>query len=43
MKKNGIVFETEPRPLVPPSPSSVKISFIPGPDSVRIEVVEPPK
>jgi catechol 2,3-dioxygenase-like lactoylglutathione lyase family enzyme len=43
IKGKGVVFETEPRPLTPPSPSSVKISFVPGPDSVRIEVVEPPK
>ena len=43
IKGKGVTFETEPRPLVPPSPSSVKISFVPGPDGVRIEVVEPPK
>ena len=43
MKGKGIVFDTEPRPLTPPSPSSVKISFVMGPDAVRIEVVEPPK
>lgn len=43
MKGKGITFDTEPRPLTPPSPSSVKISFITGPDAVRIEVVEPPK
>ena len=43
IKAKGVVFETEPRPLTPPSPSSVKISFVNGPDSVRIEVVEPPK
>jgi hypothetical protein len=38
-----VTFDTEPRPLTPPSPSSVKISFVTGPDAVRIEVVEPPK
>jgi catechol 2,3-dioxygenase-like lactoylglutathione lyase family enzyme len=43
IKGKGVAFETEPRPLTPPSPSSVKISFITGPDNVRIEVVEPPK
>jgi catechol 2,3-dioxygenase-like lactoylglutathione lyase family enzyme len=43
LKGKGVVFDTEPRPLTPPSPSSVKISFVKGPDTVRIEVVEPPK
>ncbi len=43
IKQKGVAFQTEPRPLTPPSPSAVKISFITGPDSVRIEVVEPPK
>jgi catechol 2,3-dioxygenase-like lactoylglutathione lyase family enzyme len=43
IKGKGVAFETEPRPLTPPSPSAVKISFITGPDNVRIEVVEPPK
>jgi catechol 2,3-dioxygenase-like lactoylglutathione lyase family enzyme len=43
IKSKGVTFDTEPRPLTPPSPSSVKISFVTGPDNVRIEVVEPPK
>jgi predicted enzyme related to lactoylglutathione lyase len=43
IKKKGVAFQTEPRALKPPTPSSVKISFITGPDNVRIEVVEPPK
>ena len=43
IKAKGVAFETEPRPLTPPSPSAVKVSFIAGPDAVRIEVVEPPK
>jgi lactoylglutathione lyase len=43
IKKKGVTFQTEPRALTPPSPSAVKISFITGPDGVRIEVVEPPK
>jgi predicted enzyme related to lactoylglutathione lyase len=43
IKAKGITFDTEPRALTPPSPSSVKISFVIGPDNVRIEVVEPPK
>ena len=43
IKKKGVTFQTEPRALTPPSPSALKISFITGPDGVRIEVVEPPK
>ena len=43
IKGKGVTFDTEPRPLTPPSPSSVKISFVTGPDNVRIEIVEPPK
>ena len=43
IKQKGVTFQTEPRALTPPSPSSVKISFITGPEGVRIEVVEPPK
>jgi len=43
IKAKGVPFDTEPRPLTPPSPSSVKISFVTGPETVRIEVVEPPK
>jgi catechol 2,3-dioxygenase-like lactoylglutathione lyase family enzyme len=43
IKAKGVTFDTEPRALTPPSPSSVKISFVMGPDTVRIEVVEPPK
>jgi lactoylglutathione lyase len=43
IKQKGVTFTTEPRALNPPTPSSVKVSFITGPDNVRIEVVEPPK
>jgi catechol 2,3-dioxygenase-like lactoylglutathione lyase family enzyme len=43
IKQKGVAFQTEPRALTPPSPSAAKISFITGPDAVRIEVVEPPK
>jgi lactoylglutathione lyase len=43
IKQKGVTFQTEPRALNPPTPSSVKVSFITGPDGVRIEVVEPPK
>jgi len=42
IKQKGVAFQTEPRALVPPSPSATKVSFIIGPDSVRVEVVEPP-
>jgi catechol 2,3-dioxygenase-like lactoylglutathione lyase family enzyme len=43
IKQKGVTFQTEPRALTPPSPSAAKVSFIIGPDNVRIEVVEPPK
>jgi len=43
IKQKGVVFQTEPRDLTPPSQTSARISFITGPDAVRIEVVEPPK
>ena len=43
IKQKGIAFQTEPRDLTPPSQTSVRISFITGPDAVRIEVVQPPK
>jgi catechol 2,3-dioxygenase-like lactoylglutathione lyase family enzyme len=41
MKQKGVQFQQEPHPIT--SPSSAKISFVAGPDSVRIEVVEPVK
>jgi lactoylglutathione lyase len=43
IKGKGVAFQTEPRDLTPPSPTAARISFITGPDGVRIEVVEPPK
>jgi lactoylglutathione lyase len=43
IKQKGMTFQTEPRALTPPSPSAAKISFLIGPDTVRIEIVEPPK
>jgi len=42
IKGKGVTFQTEPRVLTPPSPSAVKVSFIVGPDNVRIEAVQPP-
>ena len=42
IKGKGVTFQTEPRVLVPPSSSAAKVSFIIGPDNVRIEAVEPP-
>ena len=43
IRQKGVSFQTEPRTLPKPSPSHAKISFIIGPDNVRMEVVEPPK
>jgi hypothetical protein len=43
IRQKGVSFQTEPRALTNPSPSHAKISFIIGPDNVRMEVVEPPK
>jgi lactoylglutathione lyase len=40
IKQKGITFDQEPRAIDGPT-SSAKISFINGPDAVRIEVVEP--
>ena len=42
IKQKGITFDQEPRAIDGPT-SSAKISFINGPDAVRIEVVEPRK
>ena len=41
MKKKGVVFQTEPRPFTNASGQNMKISFVIGPDGVRIEVVQP--
>ena len=41
MKKKGIVFQTEPRPFTNAAGQNMKISFVVGPDDVRIEVVQP--
>jgi catechol 2,3-dioxygenase-like lactoylglutathione lyase family enzyme len=41
MKKKGVVFQTEPRPFTNAAGQNMKISFVVGPDNVRIEVVQP--
>jgi catechol 2,3-dioxygenase-like lactoylglutathione lyase family enzyme/predicted enzyme related to lactoylglutathione lyase len=41
MKKKGIVFQAEPRPFTNAAGQNMKISFVVGPDDVRIEVVQP--
>jgi hypothetical protein len=39
MKKKGVAFQTEPRPFTNAAGQNMKISFVVGPDDVRIEVV----
>ena len=41
IKKKGVVFQTEPRPFTNAAGQNMKISFVVGPDEVRIEVVQP--
>jgi len=41
IKKKGVQFQTEPRPFKNAMGENMKISFIVGPDNVRIEVVQP--
>ena len=41
MKKKGVVFQTEPRAFTNAAGQNMKISFVVGPDGVRIEVVQP--
>jgi predicted enzyme related to lactoylglutathione lyase len=41
MKKKGVMFQTEPRPFTNAAGQNMKISFVVGPDDVRIEVVQP--
>ena len=41
IKSKGIEFQLEPRPYTNPLGQEMKISFIEGPDGVRIEVVQP--
>jgi predicted enzyme related to lactoylglutathione lyase len=41
IKKKGVTFQAEPRPFTNAAGQNMKISFIVGPDDVRIEVVQP--
>jgi catechol 2,3-dioxygenase-like lactoylglutathione lyase family enzyme len=41
LKKKGVTFQQEPRPFTNALGQNMKISFIVGPDGVRIEVVQP--
>jgi lactoylglutathione lyase len=41
IKKKGVTFQAEPRPFTNAAGTNMKISFIVGPDDVRIEVVQP--
>ncbi|HZM92052.1 MAG TPA: VOC family protein [Vicinamibacterales bacterium] len=41
IKKKGVAFQTEPRPFTNAAGQNMKISFVVGPDDVRIEVVQP--
>ena len=41
IRGKGVEFQTEPRPYTNPLGQDMKISFIMGPDDVRIEVVQP--
>jgi catechol 2,3-dioxygenase-like lactoylglutathione lyase family enzyme len=41
MKKKGVTFQAEPRPFTNAAGQNMKISFVVGPDDVRIEVVQP--
>ena len=41
MKKKGVTFQSEPRPFTNAAGQNMKISFVVGPDDVRIEVVQP--
>jgi lactoylglutathione lyase len=41
MKKKGVAFQTEPRAFTNAAGQNMKISFVVGPDGVRIEVVQP--
>ena len=41
IRTKGVEFQMEPRPYTNPLGQDMKISFITGPDDVRIEVVQP--
>ena len=42
IKRKGVGFALEPRPYTNPLGQEMKISFVIGPDDVRIEIVQPP-
>ena len=41
IKTKGVEFQMEPRPFTNPLGQEMKISFVLGPDDVRIEIVQP--
>ena len=41
IKRKGVDFSLEPRPYTNPLGQEMKISFVTGPDDVRIEIVQP--
>jgi catechol 2,3-dioxygenase-like lactoylglutathione lyase family enzyme len=43
IKSKGVEFQMEPRDYTNPLGQDMKISFVIGPDNVRIEIVQPPK
>ena len=43
IKGKGVDFQLEPRDYTNPLGQDMKISFVVGPDDVRIEIVQPPK
>ena len=43
IKRKGVAFTLEPRDYTNPLGQDMKISFVVGPDDVRIEIVQPPK
>ena len=42
IKAKGVEFQLEPRPFTNPLGQDMRISFVVGPDDVRIEIVQPP-
>ena len=41
IKGKGVEFQVEPRPFTNPLGQDMLISFVVGPDGVRIEIVQP--
>ncbi len=42
IKSKGVKFQLEPRDFTNPPGQDMRISFVVGPDDVRIEIVQPP-